>query len=564
MAHPLTRATPGLLGAAWLLGLDAASELVGAWQEEVSSTWGALLLTASIVSAGSLVGGLFSLPSPRLRPGDGILMGGALLVLVAWPLGALPTHHAVAAVLLTLALGLPLRRELPAWVPAAGLALAVGVLGLTLATWPWSGLGDPPEVGPWPQGEAPDSPDIVLITLDTTRADHLDHAPFLSALAAEGARFDEARAPAPLTQPAHASVLTGLQPPFHGFRQQGDALADVPTVAQHLQEAGWATAAVVGSHVLSRRFGLDRGFAWYDDQVPGLARLDHVHKPFYNRVIRETVPLLAWDLLGGDPWLLLPGARWGRSPARTAHQVTEAAVRALAQAPADRPLLLWVHYWDPHIPYAPPAGQGYAAEVSYMDQALGRLLEEVERVRPGPRWVFAVGDHGEALGEHGIEGHTGSLHEEVLRVPLVVTGPEVRARTRVTDPVTLADLGPTLLEAAGQRPPEGLHGQSLLPLLRGEPALERGFYAHRPALHGEEGGEQAWRQGRWKLILGPGGARLYDLQSDPHEARDLAEQRPEVVRGLQREVESWRATWPELDSAEPLEQEALRALGYLD
>ncbi|MCB1009096.1 MAG: sulfatase, partial [Acidobacteria bacterium] len=225
-------------------------------------------------------------------------------------------------------------------------------------------------VAPKAPGAPP--PDLLLITLDTTRADALGvygaarPTPVLDRLAASGARYLRALAPTPLTLPSHASLLTGLDPVEHGVRGNGgDALpVGISTLAERLRAAGWATEAVVGSRVLDRRFGLDRGFDGYDD-----------------RMVAERV------------------GEFGEAE-RDAASVVDAALAAAGRAVADRPLFLWAHFYDPHAPYegaGDDARGRYLAEVARVDREIGRLLERLAAMRPRPRVVAAVGDHGEAF-----------------------------------------------------------------------------------------------------------------------------------------------------------------------
>ena len=222
--------------------------------------------------------------------------------------------------------------------------LPIAAVGLALALH---------SVGPAPA----DRPDVVLITLDTTRADHVGRmvdgrtlTPTLDALAARGTRFSRAVAPAPLTLPAHCTLMTGVDPPRHGVRDNGASRLpdDLPTLASVFRGKGYATGAVVASLVLDRRFGLDRGFDAYDDAM----------------VAERT----------GEQGY----------PERTAAEGTDAALAWASKAPAGRPRLLWVHYYDPHAPYEPPgswsgapAARRYAAEIAVVDREVGQLLDRL-------------------------------------------------------------------------------------------------------------------------------------------------------------------------------------------
>ncbi|HXT21315.1 MAG TPA: sulfatase, partial [Thermoanaerobaculia bacterium] len=236
----------------------------------------------------------------------------------------------------------------------------------------------------------PTRPSILLVTLDTTRADVLvpEVMPHLVRLAEGGTRFRHAYATVPMTLPSHASMLTGLYASEHGIHENSRPLAaGHRLVAQQLHEAGYATAAFVSSFVLDRQFGLARGFDRYDDELRDGA---------LERGARET---------------------------------TERALAWLASA-GDAPVFVWVHYYDPHAPYAPPepyrgqfAKEPYRGEVAYVDSELGRLVEAFERRAGAGRWrLLVVGDHGEGLGEHGEAQHGNLLYQATVRVPLVLAG----------------------------------------------------------------------------------------------------------------------------------------------
>jgi arylsulfatase A-like enzyme/Flp pilus assembly protein TadD len=265
---------------------------------------------------------------------------------------------------------------------------------------------------------------LVLVTLDTVRADHLGcygdgaaETPELDRLAGAGVRFAHASSPVPLTLPSHTSILTGLLPLHHGVRRNGAAglAAGTATLASRLAAAGYRTGAFVAAFVLDHRFGLQAGFEVYDDEV--------------NRD---------------------PNAGWVLEAARPANQVVD---RALAWLDHDdgRPFFLWVHLYDAHAPYNPPSpwrerhpGSPYDGAVAFDDAQLGRLLAEVDR-RGGPgRTVVAVAaDHGESLGEHGEQTHGLLLYEPALAVPLLLRAPGLAPRV-VATPVSLVDLTPTL------------------------------------------------------------------------------------------------------------------------
>ena len=396
------------------------------------------------------------------------------------------------------------------------------------------------------RAETPVPPRIVLISIDTLRADHVGcygasgaRTPHLDTIAAKGVRFAAAFSPVPLTLPAHATLLSGRDPHAHGVRHNSihRLPPGVPVLAERLASAGYATAAVVAARVLDRRFGLDRGFARYDDDVRGVA----------------------------------PGPIGFAE--RPANEVVDAALSWLATAPVR--FFLWVHLYDPHRPYAPPPGfaSGFAArpydgEIAFADAEIGRLLGAVrERWGDEGLLVIATADHGESLGEHGELTHGYSLYDATQRVPLLISGPGVAAGRTIEEPVSLADVGPTILAMAGVPPLEGATGRDLGPLLRGSARGGEGIYLETLATQLDFGWSPllAIRTDRWKLVRAPR-PELYDLALDPGEARDLAAARPELVRDLDARLEeriaggAAAAVAVDLDAAT---REELHELGYV-
>jgi arylsulfatase A-like enzyme/Tfp pilus assembly protein PilF len=406
------------------------------------------------------------------------------------------------------------------------------------------------------------------VTLDTTRPDHLGawgyphvETPTLDALARAGVRYERCYAPSPLTLPSHASLLTGLLPPRHGLRTNGARAlgAEAPTLAELLRGRGYATGAAIGAFVLDRRFGLSRGFDHYDD-----------------------------DLAGGRA-----GGRFSYAE-RDARAVTDAA---LAWLEAQRgPAFLWVHYYDPHAPYAPPGFDpalarraAYDAELEFADAELGRLLARLAETGRAERTLVVVaGDHGEALWEHGEITHGLFAYEATLRVPLLVRFPDAQhAGMVVREPVALVDVLPSILVWLGIPAPAGLDGEPL-PLPEPEPGPAQPTAAEAaPGAGGrprprplyfenlapaEDYGWSALRgvvQGDLKWIEAPR-PELYDLAADPHEARNLLGEREaeaaalrERLAGLASELEARGAYATEAAELGAAERARLRALGYL-
>ena len=398
-------------------------------------------------------------------------------------------------------------------------------------------------------------PSVLLVTLDTTRADHLGAygatngaTPRLDELAARGVVFERAYAVAPMTLPAHTAMLTGLLPTRTGVRWNGEQrLAGPPqgppTLAERFRDAGYATAGFVSAAVLDHAFGLARGFATYDDAIAG----------------------------GGGT-----NSRWKAE--RPARETVARALAWLEAQPGDRPLFLWVHLFEPHDPYAPPEpfasryrGDPYSGEIATADDALGALLAH-HRFRPQAGAIVSVlGDHGESLGEHGEATHGILLHEAALRVPWIVAAPHLAPR-RLGAAVSQVDLMPTLLALAGIDSASGgseSDGVELAAEMRGESGeRSRTLYAeslYASALYG-------WaplystRRGEYKWVAGLRG-ELYDYLADPGETHDLRNAQPAAAGTLQRAlVEIQNREAPAGDSAAAVDAALaadLRSLGYL-
>ena len=381
----------------------------------------------------------------------------------------------------------------------------------------------------------PARPNIVLITIDTLRADRLGRGftPAIDALATAGVRFDNARTTVPLTLPAHVTIMTGLLPTAHGVRENGAVFApqaSSPTLARRLRDAGYQTGGFVGAYVLDRRFGLADGFDAYDDRVRR------------------------------DP---AEGARLEAQ--RPGSEVVDAAVAWLQQA---RPqFFLWVHLYDPHAPYEPPAGyrekaggDAYNGEVAYADAQVARIVETLRARSAVDSTVIAIaGDHGEGLGDHGEHTHGMLAYDSTLKVPLVLSGATLQPRV-VTTPVSLVDLAPSLLRLAGLAPSAA--GSADL-LAQSQPS-ERDVYAE--TLYPRSAGWHALgvlAGERWKLIQSSE-TELYDLSSDPVEQRNVAAAHAGVVQGMTARLATLQAAAPATSAPVAAEaSERLRALGYV-
>ena len=404
-------------------------------------------------------------------------------------------------------------------------------------------------------GVSPSDLNLIVITLDTTRADRLGAygyasaaTPALDRLAREGVLFEQASTSAPITLPAHSTLFTGRFPPAHGVRDNGGFYLDPAqvTLAEVLREQQVRTGAFVAAYVLDAKWGLDQGFETYVDDFDlskyrGIS-LGDIQRPA-NEVVDEA---LTW----------LDGVRGSR-------------------------FFGWIHLYDPHTPYEPPEpyrsrfeGRPYDGEIAFTDAQVGRVIAYLEKHGLLDRTVVIVaGDHGESLGDHGEEAHGFFIYESVMRVPLIVRAPYQAMRgRRVDDPVRTADVLPTTLDLLGVAPPASAEGRSLAPLMTGavrELGLEAYAEATYPLHHFGWSDLRALRSGRFKLIAAPR-PELYDLQNDPGEAHNLFEaRRPLGDSMLARLQEMERAMKTDGVSAEPtLEidpdaRERLAALGYV-
>lgn len=429
------------------------------------------------------------------------------------------------------------RGVLPALVAAAA---AVTTL---LGAWWWQSR-------PAPGPAARDLPDVLLVTIDTLRADHLgcygnrDAAtPVLDALAARGVRFADAIAPVPLTLPSHASLLTGTTPLVHGVRDNaGFVLGAAPlTVAEAFRSAGYSTAAFVSGFPVSRRFGLARGFDAYDDRFP---RGDDPARPSYVE--------------------------------RRADETVTATTEWLRQQPPDaaRPLFAWVHLFDPHAPYEAPEPyrsrfrqRPYDGEIAFADAQLGALLAAWRSRRPGrDPLVVVTADHGEGLGEHGEPTHGLFIYDSTLRVPLIASGPGVPEGRTVAGAVGLVDVAPTLLDLAGLPPLKDGEGRSLRGAMASGRGRDEAVYAESlfarlgfgwAPLHG-------WRH-RGLMFIDAPRSELYDTATDPAELTNLAAERPDEAERMRRAVQAAvaKGKTPRPAPAGREAAERLRSLGYV-
>lgn len=397
---------------------------------------------------------------------------------------------------------------------------------------------------------------VLVITLDTTRADHLGcygydaaQTPVLDEFARHSVRFEDAVSPVPLTLPSHTSMFTGLDPPHHGVRNNSEFKLDpaLNTLAEVLAGAGYQAAAFVSAFVLDARYGLNQGFDLYDDSVDTQVGSEH-----------------------------------GALSERTASRVTNAALHWLGHREEDAPFFLWVHYFDAHYPYEPPMPYGvtfrnapYDGEIAYLDGHLGRLLD---RLKADALWertvVVVVGDHGESLWEHGESAHSRLIYEATQHVPLLLAVPGLFQSSHVVDDVvvTVEDVFPTVLDLLGLDSPTRCDGISLLDAVNGH---DRVVYMETlaPYLESAWAPLYAVRRHTDKYILAPE-PEYYDLAKDPHELENLyASLSPSATGSRDELVESMKARLAEMPPLEavagarierdPETLQQLESLGYI-
>ncbi len=387
--------------------------------------------------------------------------------------------------------------------------------------------------------QSPKRLNVILIIVDTLRADHLRcygcreiQSPHIDALAARGVRFENVVTSAPVTAPSIAGILTSTFPTLHGVRDNElFVLSDsLPRLSSVFRDAGYATAAFVGSAVLDRRFGFSTGFDLYDDDMSG-------EFPVYSPAYATQV-----DKLQGTQ--------------RRAADVTEAALRWIERGRDGRPFFCLVHYFDPHLYYDPPPPfdrmylfSPYDGEIAYTDSQVGSLLNGIEKMDlEESTLVVFTSDHGEDLGQHGEGSHGFFLYDATLMVPLIISHPPaLPSGVTVAEQARTADIMPTILDLAGLRQPETVQGASLAPILLGEerPVSRTAYAETYHTLYSYNWHEmQAVRSPDWKYVRAPE-IELYDLRDDPGELDNLAAERPEVVKEMESELSGLEASLSE-------------------
>ncbi|MCC7184716.1 MAG: sulfatase-like hydrolase/transferase [Acidobacteria bacterium] len=357
--------------------------------------------------------------------------------------------------------------------PVSFCGASVLLLAMLLPSSGCSREETPPPPPPW----------ILLITLDTTRADAMNPTltPAFEAVARDGRRFTRAHATVPETLPSHASMMTGLYPGGHRVHENGRFLtAGHPVLAEELKKAGYNTGAVVSAFVLAKRFGLARGFDVYDDELPE------------------------------------------KASERNGAATTDRAIAHVKTLGADKPAFLWTHYFDAHYPYAPPeanltaaGGHPYLGEVAFADSQMGRLITAFKAAAAGAgrdAAVVVTSDHGEGLGDHGEAQHGNLVYQSTMHVPLAMSGPGLAAGEEET-PVSTRRIFHTIMDWAGRSTPESLRAPQVTPeVVLGEAMKPHLQYGWQPQIMAVEGTQKA-------ILAGP--TEVYDLENDPKESTDL-------------------------------------------
>jgi arylsulfatase A-like enzyme/Flp pilus assembly protein TadD len=429
--------------------------------------------------------------------------------------------------------------------PVLAVALALGGAGAAV-------LGCAPRAGRPP--DVPAGTPVVLISIDTLRADHLPaygyrgvDTPAIDALRADAILFERAYTQTPLTLPSHTALLTGLLPAVTGVRDNAGytldtarvASGDLPYLPFILKQHGYATGGAVSAYVLQGKTGLASGFDFYEDSIEfrtgaGLGGL--------QRPGTETLRLL-------QPWL-----------------------RAATASPA-RPFFLFFHLYEPHTPYDPPEPYAsryplkYDGEIATADAIVGQLLAELERAAVYDRAIVVLlSDHGEGLGDHGEDEHGVLLYNEAIHVPLLLKLPrrQLAGRTAAA-PAALTDVAPTLVGLLGLPVPAKMHGVSLLAMLDpAERREDRRVYSETfyPRLHFGWSDLASLVDRRYHTIEGPD-PEVYDLQQDPHETRNLLRDQRRVYADARRELAGYDRGLAPPAAVDAETRAAMAALGYV-
>ena len=434
------------------------------------------------------------------------------------------------------------------WILIAGaVLLGTGIAWGAYSAWKRYSMGATPPGQRW---------NVLLISIDTLRADYLNVystygaiTPNLQAVANQGVLFKNAISQIPYTLPSHSTMFTGLYPIAHGMKDNVEDVLpkDIPTIAEIYKQNGYLTSAFVGSMALRRETGLDRGFEYYDD--------------FLSRA----------DVRGEDLGAI----------ERRAQEVVSSFQNWFQKRDSQKPFFSFVHFYDPHDPYEPPANflpaiktaqEFYKGEIRYVDSVLGNLFDIL---RQSGTWentvVLITSDHGEMLNEHGEYGHGFFLYNPALHVPLILHIPGIAEPKVINDNVQLVDVAPTLLNLTGLSVPEDFQGESLVSMIwRGAKKKNRQAFSESYFASIQMGVSPIFsvQDEEYKYIESPR-PELYDLENDLAEMKNLYSQKKGVAESMKQKLALYQKAYETQRSqveqrkitAEEAEQFA--ALGYL-
>ena len=410
------------------------------------------------------------------------------------------------------------------------------------------------DLGSLPSGVSRARLNLLLVTLDTTRADRMGaygnkeiETPTFDRLAREGVLFDQAVSVAPLTLPVHSSMMTGKFPPEHGVRDNGGFFLgpEQLTLAEVLKAKGYKTGAFIGAYVLDSKWGINQGFDTYYDK--------------FDLSESRAISMAAIQ--------------------RPGNEVVDQALPWIQQA-KDGPFFAWVHLYDAHSPYKPPEpfatkykAHPYNGEIAFADSQVARLIDTLKALGLYDRTVIMVmGDHGESLGDHGEAAHGFFIYNSTMHVPFAIRAPfSLTQHREVADPVRSVDVMPTALDLLGIAPPPNISGVSLAPLMTGarrELGLDAYSEAIYPLYHYGWSDLRSLRSGRFRVIDAPR-PELYDEERDPRESTNLYAERRQLADRMITQLRGLEASFHRTDSAipsasvDPEARQRLAALGYV-
>jgi arylsulfatase A-like enzyme/Tfp pilus assembly protein PilF len=403
-----------------------------------------------------------------------------------------------------------------------------------------------------------DELNIILFTIDTLRADHLEcygygkvKSPQINRLANEGILFEHNIVQAPLTLPSHSSILTGTNPLHHGIRDNGGFYLDENhlTLAESLKNKGYATGAFVGAFVLDSRWGLDQGFDYYYDD--------------FDLTKYKTVSLDSVQRRGDE--VLAETYKW-------------------LENQSQQKFFAWIHLYDPHTPYDPPEPYKteyrgrlfglYDGEIAYVDQLMGEFWGFMEKKNLMDKTlIIFTADHGESLGEHRESAHGFFIYDSDIRVPLIIRFPEGKfAGQVISNQVRSIDIMPTVLHLLGDEIPESVQGKSLLSLILEDEAQDELLAyseTYWPRYHYGWSELKSLRKGQYKFIDAPQ-PELYDIYEDPGEVNNLVNKNASLGHEMKREllalIEEYAAEGIEDVGPRKIDNDSLvklQALGYI-